>query len=65
MLHVVCNDNRTMDVTSNHLDIILEPDKNPENITEGEELSKRGEGFGLPVGKSESCEVPLVGLYQR
>lgn len=39
-----------MDVTSNHLDVAL-PDIDDQG--DGEELGKRGEDFGHPVGKSE------------
>ena len=49
-LNVACDESRTMDITSNHLDIV--PAGWSENEGEaGEELSKRGENFGHPVGK--------------
>ena len=45
-----------MDVTSNHLEVGLPPGDHVREIegNEGEELSKRGEDFGHPVGKRES-----------
>lgn len=49
-LDVSCNDNRTMDVTSNHLEVI--PPTYTDGETPGDELTKRGEDFGQPVGKS-------------
>lgn len=51
-LDVSCNDNRTMDVTSNHLEVI--PPTYTDGETPGDELTKRGEDFGQPVGKSMS-----------
>lgn len=61
-LDVVCNDNRTMEVTSNHLEVVeFTSNAGPsEIITDGEELTKRGEVFGYPVGKSA-----LLCLFQR
>ncbi|KAG1732220.1 DNA-directed RNA polymerase II, subunit 3 [Suillus paluster] len=58
-LDVLCNDNRTMDVTSNHLEVI------PINYSEGgdnpgEELTKRGEDFGQPVGKNKADVPPVL-----
>jgi DNA-directed RNA polymerase II subunit RPB3 len=58
MLNVACHDHHTMDVTSNHLDIVPHgkqgtwgsPDDTQDQDA-GEELSKRGERFGQPVGK--------------
>lgn len=47
-LDVSCNDNRTMEVTSNHLEVIPYQDE----VSSGDELTKRGEDFGQPVGKS-------------
>jgi DNA-directed RNA polymerase II subunit RPB3 len=52
-LHVSCNDDNTMNVTSNHLDIMPFPEDQEQQTDPGEELSKRGEYFGHPVGKSE------------
>lgn len=58
-LNVACHDHHTMDVTSHHLDVVP-PDAygtwgNEGEAGEsdpGEEISKRGEFFGHPVGKS-------------
>jgi DNA-directed RNA polymerase II subunit RPB3 len=49
-----------MDVTSHHLSVVL-----PTNyeMDSGEELSKRGEYFGHPVGKSTFRETPFGGLF--
>lgn len=57
-LDVVCNDNRTMEVTSNYLEVVeFTSHAGPsEVITDGEELTKRGEVFGYPVGKSSSLK---------
>jgi hypothetical protein len=45
-----------MEVTSNHLDIVVPgaygSDSNQSEGEAGEELTKRGERFGHPVGKS-------------
>jgi DNA-directed RNA polymerase II subunit RPB3 len=58
VLNVACHDHHTMDITSNHLDIVppgtLGTWGSPEDVQDhdaGEELSKRGERFGHPVGK--------------
>jgi len=55
VLNVACHDDNTMDVTSDHLEIIPYPASEDDNMTgqddPGEELSKRGEYFGHPVGK--------------
>lgn len=53
VLHVSCNDDNTMNVTSNHLEVIPFPEDQEQQADPGEELSKRGEYFGHPVGKSE------------
>lgn len=61
MLHlrVSCHDHNTMDVTSHHLEIIPPGtagtwDSDEQSSSEsGEEISKRGESFGRPVGKGE------------
>jgi len=51
LLNVVCNDDNTMDVTSDHLEVAPFP-MDFSNEESGEELSKRGEFFGHPCGKS-------------
>jgi DNA-directed RNA polymerase II subunit RPB3 len=47
-----------MEITSNHLDIVVPgawgSDSNQSEGEAGEELTKRGERFGHPVGKSAS-----------
>ncbi|KAI0268804.1 DNA-directed RNA polymerase [Gloeopeniophorella convolvens] len=48
ILHVACNENRTMDVTSNHLDV------------NGEEIEKRTPNFGHPVGKNDPSVPPVL-----
>ncbi len=42
-----------MEITSNHLDVIQYP-VDRDTAETGEEVLKRGEFFGHPVGKSES-----------
>ncbi|KAG9316566.1 DNA-directed RNA polymerase II, subunit 3 [Chiua virens] len=61
-LDVVCNDNRTLEVTSNHLEAVeFTSNAGPsENITDGEELTKRGEAFGHPVGKNDPSVPPVL-----
>ncbi|KAH7888740.1 DNA-directed RNA polymerase II, subunit 3 [Phlebopus sp. FC_14] len=61
-LDVACHDNRTMEVTSNHLEVVeFTADGGPHNlITEGEEVSKRGENFGHPVGKDDPSLPPVL-----
>ncbi|THH31801.1 hypothetical protein EUX98_g2374, partial [Antrodiella citrinella] len=46
-----------MDVTSNHLEIGTMPDEMDE---EGDELSKRPDNFGIPVGKNEPGVAPVL-----
>lgn len=55
VLDVACHDNQTMDVTSNHLDVVpfsMWEDEDDDHAEEGDEPAKRGEYFGHPVGKS-------------
>jgi hypothetical protein len=59
-LHVSCNDDNTMNITSNHLDIMPFPEDQEQQTDPGEELSKRGEYFGHPVGKSEPTFHPRL-----
>lgn len=58
-LDITCHDNRTLEVTSNHLEFVeFTSNAGPSDmITEGEELTKRGEAFGHPVGKSSSLKL--------
>jgi DNA-directed RNA polymerase II subunit RPB3 len=57
VLNVACHDHHTMDVTSHHLDVVPPGtpgtwgDGEEQDHDSGEELSKRGERFGHPVGK--------------
>lgn len=46
-----------MDITSNHLDPIMAGWDGGMEGDEGEELSKRIEGFGQPVGKGAGCSA--------
>ncbi|EKM80969.1 hypothetical protein AGABI1DRAFT_112673 [Agaricus bisporus var. burnettii JB137-S8] len=59
-LHVSCNDDNTMNVTSNHLDIMPFPEDQEQQTDPGEELSKRGEYFGHPVGKNDPNASPIL-----
>lgn len=57
VLNVACHDHHTMDVTSHHLDVVPPGthgtwgDGEEQDNDSGEEVSKRGERFGHPVGK--------------
>ncbi|EJD53687.1 insert subdomain of RNA polymerase alpha subunit [Auricularia subglabra TFB-10046 SS5] len=63
-LKVSCNtDNRTLDVTSNHLEVV--PMDSYDNFdmggpATGEELSRRVENFGHPVGKHDPSVAPVL-----
>ncbi|PFH51490.1 hypothetical protein AMATHDRAFT_80217 [Amanita thiersii Skay4041] len=65
LLHVACQDHTTMDVTSNHLEV-LPPDtrggfsEETEAPDNGEEISKRSEYFGHPVGKNDLKLPPVL-----
>ena len=54
-LNVVCHGDDTMDVTSHHLEIVPHewPSEGGGENSNAEEVSKRGELFGKPVGKGE------------
>ena len=54
VLHVACNDDTTLNVTSNHLEVNPFPEDENTVSEPGEELTKRGEYFGHPVGKRVS-----------
>ncbi|RDB16969.1 DNA-directed RNA polymerase II subunit RPB3 [Hypsizygus marmoreus] len=65
VLNVACHDHHTMDVTSHHLDVI--PPGTPGTWADseldseaGEELTKRGQGFGSPVGKDDGSPPVLI-----
>ncbi|KIK01401.1 hypothetical protein K443DRAFT_132298 [Laccaria amethystina LaAM-08-1] len=60
VLNVGCHDDTTMEVTSAHLDVIPYPEEGLETQDSGEELSKRGEYFGHPVGKNEPGVAPIL-----
>ncbi|KAF8625441.1 hypothetical protein AX15_005398 [Amanita polypyramis BW_CC] len=66
VLHVSCQESHTMDITSDHLEV-LPPDTrggygmdSMEQADNGEELSKRSEYFGHPVGKHEPGAPPVL-----
>ena len=50
MLRISCNDNETLHVTSDHLEVVASMTYDDEGEA-GDELSKRSEEFGHPVGK--------------
>ncbi|KAH7909326.1 DNA-directed RNA polymerase II, subunit 3 [Hygrophoropsis aurantiaca] len=58
-LDVSCHDNKTMEVTSNHLEVIP-PTMGEHDGLPGEELTKRGEDFGYPVGKNDPATPPVL-----
>jgi DNA-directed RNA polymerase II subunit RPB3 len=65
VLNVACNENRTMDITSNHLDVVARGGYGwREEVDDGEEIARRSENFGHPVGKSTSfrisCAFPVL-----
>jgi hypothetical protein len=58
ILNVACNENRTMDVTSDHLDVVARGGYGwREEVDDGEEIARRSENFGHPVGKSASFRI--------
>lgn len=59
-LNVTCTTKgQTMIVTSNHLEVDIMIEDDPE-AQPGEELSKRTENFGQPVGKNEAGVEPII-----
>ncbi|KZW04130.1 insert subdomain of RNA polymerase alpha subunit [Exidia glandulosa HHB12029] len=50
-LNVSCSDNRTMDVTSHHLEVTRIDPYTHDDGQPGDEISKRIPSFGFPVGK--------------
>lgn len=50
MLRISCDDNQTLHVTSDHLEVVAQTAYEDEGEA-GDELSKRSEEFGQPVGK--------------
>lgn len=68
-LHVLCSDDNTMDVTSNHLEVV--PFPTVDQLSEpGEEMTKRVDTFGHPVGKRDPrflkphAKTYIVTLYR-
>ncbi|KAJ6499282.1 DNA-directed RNA polymerase II, subunit 3 [Mycena sanguinolenta] len=62
-LDVACDNNTTMDITSNHLEVSSYQLNDFDNVGEGEageEPSKRGEYFGYPVGKNDPDVPPVL-----
>ena len=58
ILSVACNENRTMDITSNHLEVVARGGYGwREEVDDGEEIARRSETFGHPVGKSASFQT--------
>ena len=56
-----------MDVTSNHLDVVARGGFGwREEVDDGEEIARRSETFGHPVGKSASVfgSLPLLQLFK-
>ncbi|KJA19909.1 hypothetical protein HYPSUDRAFT_189383 [Hypholoma sublateritium FD-334 SS-4] len=58
-LKVACDDDNTMEVTSAHLEVVPFPEEEGSQDP-GEELSKRGEWFGHPVGKNDPNVPPVL-----
>jgi len=50
VLRVSCDDSNTLHVTSDHLEVVAQTAYDDEGEA-GDELSKRSEEFGQPVGK--------------
>ncbi|KAK7057174.1 serine/threonine protein kinase [Favolaschia claudopus] len=62
-LDVACHNNTTMDITSDHLEVVSYQMNDFDNIGEGEagdEPSKRSEYFGHPVGKNDPDVPPVL-----
>ncbi|KAH9978985.1 hypothetical protein BGW80DRAFT_1282232 [Lactifluus volemus] len=61
VLNVACNENRTMDITSNHLDVVARGGYGwREEVDDGEEIARRSENFGHPVGKNDPSVPPVL-----
>lgn len=61
ILNVACNESRTMDVTSNHLDVVVRGGFGwREEVDDGEEIARRSENFGHPVGKNDPSTHPVL-----
>ena len=50
VLRILCDDNQTLHITSDHLEVVPQSSYGDEGEV-GDELSKRSEEFGQPVGK--------------
>ncbi|TFK75421.1 hypothetical protein BDN72DRAFT_787446 [Pluteus cervinus] len=64
-LNVSCHDSHTLDITSEHLELIPPNDRGQwdgeqEENTDGDELTKRPANFGQPVGKNEPGAPPVL-----
>ena len=61
MLRISCDDSQTLHVTSDHLEVVAQTTYQDEGEA-GDELSKRSEEFGQPVGKGTLCYVNCQSL---
>ncbi|KAK0241611.1 DNA-directed RNA polymerase II, subunit 3 [Armillaria nabsnona] len=59
ILDVSCNEAITMDITSNHLDVVAAP-TDIYGAEGGDELTKRSTDFGHPVGKNRPGVPPVL-----
>ncbi|TFK26461.1 insert subdomain of RNA polymerase alpha subunit [Coprinopsis marcescibilis] len=60
-LDVTCNDDNTMEVTSNHLEVVpFQDDFIHDNLEHGDEKAKRSQFFGHPVGKQDPGVPPVL-----
>ncbi|KAI0081215.1 RBP11-like subunits of RNA polymerase [Panus rudis PR-1116 ss-1] len=50
----------TMNITSNHLEVVSQQDSFELEMNPGDELSKRPDNFGMPVGKSDGSSEPIL-----
>ncbi|KAI0000575.1 DNA-directed RNA polymerase [Russula vinacea] len=61
ILNVACHESRTMDITSNHLDVVVRGGYGwREEVDDGEEIARRSETFGHPVGKNDPSAQPVL-----
>jgi len=59
VLRISCNDSQTLHVTSDHLEVVPQTSYEDEGDV-GDELSKRSEEFGQPVGKGDPDHKPVL-----
>ncbi|TFK54215.1 RBP11-like subunits of RNA polymerase [Heliocybe sulcata] len=59
-LSVACSDNRTLNITSDHLQYDPAVFDQSERGAEGDETAKRIENFGHPVGKNDPSVPPVL-----